>query len=123
MGRQKLEIKRVCVKCGSTDTYFDEYYHWYRKRVGFYCDKCHNKERNDRRVNFRGKQFILKSNPRIGVCNWCRAIVPFDTSRTVMHHEEYNIKEPGEHIIELCPKCHYKTFRFFKPRGRPWHKN
>lgn len=42
----------------------------------------------------------------VGVCNLCRAVVPFDCSRTHRHHERYDKDDITKHTIELCSKCH-----------------
>ncbi len=42
---------------------------------------------------------------RTGVCSWCRAVVPFDAPRTVLHHEEYT-EDPLKGTIEICTACH-----------------
>ncbi len=58
---------------------------------------------------FKGKQILLQYNPKIGVCNLCRKVVPFDCKRTNMHHEEYDNTDPLKHTIEICVGCHCKT--------------
>jgi hypothetical protein len=56
-------------------------------------------------IRFKDKCIRLQQNPRIGVCNWCRGVVPFDCKRTAMHHEQYDENNPLAHTIELCVKC------------------
>jgi len=61
-----------------------------------------------------GKYIVIK-NPRIGVCNLCRAVKGFDCKRTQMHHDNdiYNINNPIKNTIELCVICHNKTKNVF----------
>jgi len=70
------------------------------------------KRANGRRMVFKDKVIMLKENPRIGVCNYCRkSIGNGDIKRTQMHHEEYIESNPLKHTIELCVSCHNKTKR------------
>lgn len=71
-------------------------------------------QRQDKFKEYR-KQIVRTSfgnakliTPRIGVCNMCRAVVPFDCYRTHTHHTEYNINDLSKNTIELCPACHAK---------------
>jgi len=59
-----------------------------------------------RRIAFRDKGVYLSYNPRIGVCNLCRAVVGMDCQRTHIHHERYVTNDPSAFTIEVCPKCH-----------------
>jgi len=56
-----------------------------------------------------GKYLRLPTNPKIGVCNWCRAVKPFDCKKTDMHHEQYDLSDPLHYTIELCNACHDRT--------------
>jgi len=71
------------------------------------------KEYSQRMICFKGKHRMLKTKPRIGVCNFCRAVrgeIDCQTDRLVkktgMHHEEYDPLNPGAHVLEACNKCH-----------------
>ncbi len=64
---------------------------------------------NKKRFLFLGQRLISQSVSRIGVCNFCRAIVNFDTKRTVLHHEYYDKQDPLKHTIELCTSCHNRV--------------
>lgn len=131
----KVKEKRICNRCGSTETRLErqirqngkicEYPRWFRdkeKGCGLMCDKCRSKyvdhpkqnkqkrqEENKRRVQFRKKAVILKTSPRIGVCNLCRAVAPFDCKRTDMHHDYYDEANPLTGTIEVCIPCHRKS--------------
>lgn len=62
---------------------------------------------------FKEKWRYLSKDPKIGVCNWCRAVTPFDCNRTSLHHDEnrYNINNPLQYTIEICDSCHMKESR------------
>ena len=108
-------MTRSCIKCESDYTYIDKsgYAQWYNTKDGWICNKCRNIDRNSKRINFQGKQTFLGYNPRIGVCNICRAVYPFDTSLTHMHHESYHKDNPLKDSIEMCIRCHIKTIDIF----------
>lgn len=59
-----------------------------------------------KKIRFKNKNINVGVNPRIGVCNLCRAVVPFDCNTTHIHHEEYDENKPLANTIELCPKHH-----------------
>jgi hypothetical protein len=63
---------------------------------------------NPKRLVFKGKRIRIKENPRIGVCNLCRNVVPFDCKQTQMHHEKYDENNPLRYTIEVCASCHGK---------------
>ena len=68
-------------------------------------------------INFKGQVVVLEEDPKIGVCNYCRRIVPFDCSRTHIHHVEYHDDDPLRNTIESCPACHgveHRVARFGK---------
>lgn len=70
-----------------------------------------NKLYSGRYVKVRDKRVILKENPKVGVCNFCRGVVPFDCHRTSMHHEYYDQDNPLKGAIECCDKCHRKQHK------------
>ena|SRR5215510_862957 len=117
---------RLCIECGNDHTYIDKYGYarWSKLNENWYCSNCYRKiwkylnpERhkqnkriqNKKRMRFLDKIVYLSKNPRIGVCNLCRNVAPFDCTVTHMHHEIYNKNNTLESIIELCPSCHGKT--------------
>ena len=61
---------------------------------------------NKRRFKFINQIIFADEPPRIGVCNLCRAVVPFDTKRTNMHHEKYHTNAPLKDTLEVCNSCH-----------------
>lgn len=64
------------------------------------------------RLHYKGKLIQTKTSlSRIGVCNWCRSVMPFDCKTTQLHHEEYDDMNPEKHTIELCMSCHKSTMR------------
>lgn len=90
------------------------------------CGWCHvkvvtksnlNRADKDPRVWYKGKQVRVASNPKIGVCNLCRAVVPFDTKRTHIHHEQHHEYDPIGHTLEICIVCH-NMISGFKPNGK-----
>lgn len=44
--------------------------------------------------------------PRIGVCNFCRAVARIDCAYTHFAHFDYDKTDLSKNILELCPKCH-----------------
>ncbi len=80
-------------------------------RVKEYNDK-RNPINHPKRFTYKGKRILLKENPRVGVCNLCRAVVPFDSKETHLHHEQYHDDDPLKDAIEICASCHtYETWR------------
>lgn len=65
---------------------------------------------NDRRMTVFGNTLFLDRDPRIGVCNWCRAVTNIDCKRTNLHHDmnRYDLRDPLKYTIELCFSCHRK---------------
>ena len=138
MGRPKLLVIRVCELCGtdiSNKKTGGKYYPYWRinqvingKKYGVLCGKCHSRlyikeyyrkhGRGDRRhewetargkrLKFKGKLVSFKYDIRCGVCNYCRAVVPFDCNYTNLHHDDYRYDEnnPLRYTIELCQRCH-----------------
>lgn len=62
----------------------------------------------DRSLRYRGKSVFFGVPVRTGVCNWCRAVIGFDTDLTSLHHDEdrYDDEYPLRYTIELCNSCH-----------------
>ena len=120
--------KRVCYACGSKKTYvrkngFAEWWLNLSKQgqaIGVICCKCkqsifkiEEKKRlytayHQRQIYFKTKSIAIDYIPKIGVCNWCRAVYPFDTKLTHIHHESYHEDDPMKDTIELCVSCHRK---------------
>lgn len=117
---RKLETKNVCYACGSTTTYRAQWYH--NLPIGSLCKNCNNKFFNNpkwhpikhkERIVFRDKQKQIKENPRVGVCNWCRAVkgeinaqTDKKCNRTHMNHESYHEDNLLEDTLEVCIPCH-----------------
>lgn len=127
-----ISLGRFCFTCGSNETYIEKNgkHHWYLNHDSednALCSKCYsryfdnpskNKKWNPinraKILTFKGRNLKLGSNPRIGVCNLCRAVRLFDCKRTAMHHDEgrYDDNNPLRYTIESCPRCHaYETWR------------
>jgi hypothetical protein len=137
----QTKAKRVCSRCESTETRIGlrkrqdgsilrEYPMWYRdkEKGGFMCHRCYDKFmhhpksnpiynpiNNKRLLTFKGKLIYVSHAPRIGVCNWCRAVVGEINAqigrickKTDIHHESYDEKDPLAHTIEGCAHCHGK---------------
>jgi hypothetical protein len=96
--RHKQTNKRICHNC------------YMKLYISSKWNPIKNPERhkiyNPRRLKFNGKYILLSRPPRIGVCNWCRAVIPFDCKQTQMHHLFYDPLNPLLHTIEICPRCH-----------------
>ena len=137
---QKQKVERICSNCDSSVTNTQTYKlkdgtlkvspRWYTNpKGGYLCHKCratlidhikwnkiHSSVYNTRRFLFRDKQFRANKNPRIGVCNWCRAVCPFDCKKTDLHHVTYHEEDPLKDTIEICNSCH-KKFHLELRRG------
>ena len=134
--------KRVCFECGSDKTKMHignkqkdgtrkPYPEWRRDSLGHWiCRRCYQQIinpiynpiysniHNPRRLTYKGKVIRMKNARRIGVCNWCRAVTPFDCAKTELHHEQYDDNNPLAHTIEICPRCHIKTKNFDTEKNR-----
>ena len=118
---------RTCLNCGSTTTRIrkpknrpNSYEHWHKYEGGFLCTKCYDKlihnprdsfRNNHRRILFKDKRVHIDVDPRIGICNFCCAVVGVNCKRTNMHHLEYHPEDPLKDAIEICPSCHFKETR------------
>lgn len=126
--------EKICSQCGRNKTYvrtvkynttrgelrYCKSEHWLHDGLGgWMCHNCRAKlidnpkeskeshhERNARRIKFKDKIIVLDEAPRIGVCNVCRAVVPFDCKATHMNHHEYYESDPRKGALETCPACH-----------------
>jgi hypothetical protein len=141
MSRGQICRPRVCYACGSIQTYIrpGRYAFWYLNHDeddSGLCRRCFDRYihgpkqnpinavkwraiNNHRRIKFAGRLIFVDHNPRIGVCNWCRAVMPFDCKKTHIHHDEnkYDSTNPLRNTIEICPTCHTKeTVRLTKLR-------
>jgi hypothetical protein len=142
MTGQRIRDKKICYNCNSEETYVtkDGRILWHRWIDHIYCHYCYMRlfinPRNNgrtnkkpkpvgykikhrihslRRIQFRTGRIIVDRNPRVGVCNLCRAVLPFDCRRTNMHHEEYYAEDVMKGALEICPSCHMKI-------TQPWLK-
>jgi hypothetical protein len=120
-------FKRVCYGCGEDKTYVwkskEGYtkYNWHLNRGTdlVLCHYCYvdimqheqHKERMSTRVSYRKDRIITHKVVRIGVCNLCRAVLPFDCKKTDLNHYTYNDNNPLEGILETCVSCHSKYHR------------
>lgn len=68
------------------------------------------REHNKKKMLFKYRHIPLPSDPRIGICNWCRAVKGIDCKRTALHHDndQYDNLDPLRYTIELCNSCHCK---------------
>lgn len=118
-GRSTFE-GRQCKGCRTYETFVDKCgsYHWYHFEDGFLCERCNNRIhknprfhplKNPLRMHFKSKSIQMESNPRVGVCNLCRNVAPFDCKKTEIHHEQYHAESPLRDTIEVCSSCHIKT--------------
>lgn len=97
--------------------------HWYRdhENGGWICQICHNRrvaikystDQTARRIKFKGKGVYVDTPPRIGICNFCRAVVDEINTQTGklcngtdMAHIQYHQDDPLKDTIELCDRCH-----------------
>jgi hypothetical protein len=125
---KRIKHKRFCYACGSDKTYVRKsgLFDWFvnidanGKEIGVICSNCRQRMfqrtarkameriRKAKELYFKTKAVRITYTPRIGVCNWCRAVIPFDTKSTHMHHEAYHDDDPVKDAIELCVSCHRK---------------
>jgi hypothetical protein len=124
-----FERMRECYSCGSNKTYVDKtkkgtpYESWNGNGIEnqWLCHKCNNKYitnpqshliNNTKLMCFTPlkKILTLEEDPRIGVCNFCRAVRGIDCKQTHMHHDNdrYDVTNPLKYAIELCVSCHRK---------------
>lgn len=122
-------MNRICLFCGTTESKG-----WYLNHDGTensLCRRCFDrhirdpsperqkahreywhkhpekqKMSNERRITFKNKTVKISNALRTGVCNLCRAVAPFDTKITHMHHEKYDGENPAAYTIEVCTRCH-----------------
>lgn len=99
--------------------------------IKVYCKTCHSrlihnpkynpdrhKKYNPRRLSYKGQIILLDHDPKTGVCNLCRAVVPFDCKKTGMHHFSYSDNDPLADTIEICQKCHRTWHWEFNRNGK-----
>ncbi len=65
-------------------------------------------------ISYKGRVVTLDEDPKIAVCNYCRRVVPFDCSKTHMHHIQYHDDNPLRDTIESCPTCHGIEQRIYR---------
>src|SRR5688500_11176572 len=103
------KVKRICFRCGSKETkHRDENKNWL-------CNKCYAKFiGNPKVLSFKGKRISVKNTYRIGVCNFCRAVLgEIDAQRNVMcgkvdrHHFSDDEEHPVKYRLDLCLRCHH----------------
>ena len=102
--------KRLCKECASKDQ------KKFRESHLDYVDKM-NKQRGDTRISFKEKHIRLDLPPRTGVCSICGKKYPKELKRrTILHHDEYDEKNPLSYTREVCQGCHNKIH--FKGKTR-----
>jgi hypothetical protein len=101
--REKLLKQKVDYRKQKADQIKENWRNSYWKKY-----RPHRLQYLTTRIAFKNKRPIVKFNPRIGVCNLCRAVVGIDCKITHMHHEQYDPENPLKHTIELCVSCHKK---------------
>lgn len=122
----ELPVIRVCYACDSHSTYMNPktgHLQWYgNPPIGWLCKTCNTKYitnpewhpiTNKLRIRFLSKQLYIEQNPKIGVCNWCRAVkgqinTQLDKlcKQTHMNHESYHENNILKDTIEVCSSCH-----------------
>lgn len=114
--RLNLNNKRECYACGTKSSIVKSINdkrgwrnRWIHNGNGqCLCFKCYNiilRRGTDKCVLF-GRNRTNLNDPKIGVCNNCRAVVGFDCRRTFMHREQYCVVDPSKYIMETCFNCH-----------------
>lgn len=84
---------------------------WYSNGIidQWICTNCYGQIfRVRHRITYKRSRIDLTVDPRVGVCNLCRAVMPFDCKRTDIHHLRYNDEYPLRDTLELCIACHLK---------------
>jgi hypothetical protein len=118
--------KYVCYACGVRECMYIEnggtHDRWsfnHDNEDNMLCHRCwsryihspeHNKIWNPiyspRGLRFKDKHPMLERNPRVGICNLCRAVVGCDCKISAMDHWWYDDSDPLIGAIETCPSCH-----------------
>lgn len=62
----------------------------------------------DRTFLYKGTLVVVDYDIKVGICNFCRKVVPFDTPYTILHHESYYDEDPTRDTIESCTGCHIR---------------
>ena len=112
----KLEYSsfiKICFSCGASYTKKWVYNEGTLLVVCWLCYECvlrkdYQAIKNRKRFRYKQEIILLKEIPRIGVCNLCRAVVPFDTKKTLLHHEKYDDDDKRANTLEICLSCHNK---------------
>jgi len=117
---------RICLNCLSDKTNIKKngIANWYKHKDGYLCHRCYCKLFNNpkwnpinqpRRIVFKDERISLKEDPRIGICNWCCAVVGINCKQTQIHHLEYHDDDMLKDTVELCARCHtYESWRIRK---------
>lgn len=74
------------------------------------CQLRYERKRSKQFIKFKGRRLYIRFDPKIGVCNLCRAVIPFDSPMTNIHHDQgiYYENDPLKNTIEICVGCHTK---------------
>jgi hypothetical protein len=112
---KSVEEKLLCSRCNKETT---------TRLKKEMCIKCYNKYiinpkwrpvLDKTRFKFKDKTVHAPQCPRVGVCNFCRAVVGETNTqvdrlckRTNIAHTAYHDDNPLKDAIELCVSCHCK---------------
>lgn len=113
----KYRLEKRCRVC-SVELTEKNWYDVNKRQFSYICKLCcdgyrkqfpshnpnHPERISKRSLNFKKRRIILAENPRKGTCIKCGA----KDRTTVMHHLEYDEKDPLAHTIEVCQSCHNK---------------
>ncbi len=86
--------------------YFRAYHQTHREQRIAYL-----RERNSKRLWFRGRDVHLDFVPRTGTCFTCGRSVGREIKRTLLHHTRYDPAHPTAYTVELCVGCHTRLHR------------
>ena len=80
---------------------------WYNHNDNWYCAKFNNilfknPLYTPRRQVFKGKQILLSTYPRKGICQQCGKT----NCKTDLHHIKYHDSDTLKDTVELCVSCH-----------------
>src|SRR6185312_10860575 len=118
LANKKLDIsRRHCFGCNSSETVAGN---WYLNPPTDYvlCSNCYlliikrdklsDYKTRHSMLYYKVRTFCFLGEIRIGVCNLCRAVAPFDTKMTQRHHDNgiYFDDNPLKNTLELCLECH-----------------
>ena len=106
-----IRYNRVCVACGSKKTRVNfsrkrgrPAEKWYHYNDGYICENCYHRIKiNPRIINYKGRDIVIKYNPRTGICSRCGK-----KTKTCNHHKTYHDDDVMKDTEELCVSCHVR---------------